>query len=69
VFPGSTHPSGEPVEWAEDGEPRTGEAAKLVAAGGRLAAAALLLRARPETPRHDYLLVRRVGAVKERHDV
>jgi Protein of unknown function (DUF3987)/Bifunctional DNA primase/polymerase, N-terminal len=39
VFPGSTHPSGEAVEWDSDGAPATVEAAVLVAAVERLAAA------------------------------
>jgi hypothetical protein len=44
VFPGSVHPSGELIEWAEDGEPATVEYAALVAAARRLAAFCLIRR-------------------------
>jgi hypothetical protein len=44
IFPGSTHPSGEPIEWDNDGEPARVAAEQLVRACGRLAAACLVLR-------------------------
>ena len=46
MFPGSAHPTGEPVEWYENGAPAALDAAELKAAAGRLAAASMLLRAR-----------------------
>lgn len=42
VFPGSTHESGESIEWDSDREPAAVEPAALRAAVGRLAAASLL---------------------------
>lgn len=42
VFPGSTHPSGEPIAWELDGEPALIEHDALLAALGRIAAGALL---------------------------
>jgi hypothetical protein len=47
LFPGSVHPSGEPVEWASDGDPAAVPADELVAAVRRLAAATLLGRSWP----------------------
>jgi hypothetical protein len=44
VFPASVHPSGEPVEWVEDGEPGRLTGAELRAHVARLAVAALLAR-------------------------
>jgi len=44
VFPGSTHPSGEKIEWYEDGEPTWISSEELKTASGKLAAAALLAR-------------------------
>jgi hypothetical protein len=44
IFPGSTHPSGEPIEWDNDGEPTSVAAEQLVRACSRLAAACLVLR-------------------------
>lgn len=44
IFPGSTHPSGERVEWAEDGEPASIDAADLHRAVVLLACAAILAR-------------------------
>jgi hypothetical protein len=38
VFPGSTHPSGETIEWSIDGEPAAIKVEELVRAGARLAA-------------------------------
>jgi putative DNA primase/helicase len=55
VFPGSTHPSGETVEWQQIGEPATVDPERLQAATKRLAAAAMLLRATPQKGRHDLL--------------
>src|SRR3954453_15388182 len=68
MFPGSAHPTGEFVEWYENGSPLALDAAELRAAMGRLAAASMLLRCAPEKGRHDYLLavsavlVRALGA-------
>jgi hypothetical protein len=45
VFPGSVHPSGEPIEWAEDGEAAPVDPQQLVASVKRLAAGCLLRRA------------------------
>src|SRR3954452_15616321 len=56
MFPGSAHPTGEFVEWYENGSPLALDAAELRAATGRLAAASMLLRCAPEKGRHDYLL-------------
>src|SRR3954447_5233996 len=56
VFPGYAPPTGELVEWYENGSPPALEAAELRAATGRLAAASMLLRFSPEKGRHDYLL-------------
>ena len=36
IFPGSVHPSGEPIEWETDGEPTSVEADELIAACGEL---------------------------------
>jgi RecA-family ATPase len=44
VLPGSVHPSGELIEWAEEGEPATVESAALVEAAKRLAAFCLIRR-------------------------
>ncbi len=44
LFPGSVHPSGEPIEWDEDGEPARGDGASLRRAVAELAAACLLSR-------------------------
>lgn len=49
VFPGSVHPSGEPIEWDEDGEVARGPGATLREAVARLAAACLLARHWPDT--------------------
>lgn len=57
VFPPSTHPSGETINWVETGEPAEVAAPDLLGAVSRLAAAALLVRHYP-TPgtRHDFIL-------------
>ena len=57
VFPPSVHPSGEAIEWSEDGEPAAADPRQLAAAAGRLAAACVLVRAAPTEDRHSYLLV------------
>ena len=44
VFPGSVHPSGEPVEWASDGKPAEVPADELEAAVRHLAVACLVRR-------------------------
>lgn len=44
VFPGSTHPSGEAIEWDADGDPLAIAAVDLLPRLGRLAAAVLLAR-------------------------
>jgi hypothetical protein len=57
VFPGSTHPNGESIEWAEDGEPAAVEAADLRRAVVRLASACMLGRHWPGTgARHEAAL-------------
>jgi predicted P-loop ATPase len=56
LLPGSTHPGGEPYAWDRDGEPAAVDAASLKTAAGRLAAAAMLVRAAPQKGRHDFLL-------------
>ena len=54
VFPPSTHPSGEPIEWEDERDPLTIDAAELVRLVASVAAAALLARAWPEPgARHD----------------
>jgi hypothetical protein len=47
LFPGSVHPSGEPVTWASDGNPAAVAADDLKTAVRRLAAASLLARSWP----------------------
>ena len=54
VFPGSVHPSGEPVEWEEDGDPAQVDPGNLLAAARKLGAACLLLRHDPQKGRHYY---------------
>src|SRR5262249_24918147 len=44
VFPGSIHPSGEPIEWEADGIPATVDAALLCKHAKRLAASCLVKR-------------------------
>lgn len=57
IFPGSVHPSGEPVEWELDDEPQHVDVVQLLAAVRELAAACLLLRRYPvQGSRHDFAL-------------
>jgi hypothetical protein len=50
IFPGSVHPSGETIEWLQDGEPPAIDGRVLRAQVARLAAGALIARhRRPET--------------------
>jgi hypothetical protein len=57
VFPGSTHESGEPVEWYHDGEVAVSSYAELKAAVTKIAAATLLVRYYPaKGSRHDAAL-------------
>lgn len=54
VFPPSTHPAGELIEWEDDRDPFSIEAAELVRLMAAVAAATLLARAWPEQgARHD----------------
>jgi P4 family phage/plasmid primase-like protien len=54
IFPGSLHPSGEAVEWYEDGPVAQIEPSALLLAASKLAAASLLARHWPkEGGRHD----------------
>jgi hypothetical protein len=59
VMPGSRHPSGELVDWDEDGEPGRGENAELKDDIVKIAVSALLARHWPEHNRHDACM--RVG--------
>lgn len=56
VFPGSTHPSGEAIEWENDGEPARVEPDELRRAVVHLALAAMLARHWPDRSRHDTAL-------------
>jgi hypothetical protein len=57
VFPGSTHLSGEPIEWAQDGEPAISNFTELKTAVTEIAAATILARAMPAIgSRHDAAL-------------
>lgn len=57
IFPGSTHPEGEAIEWDEEGEPAHVDATDLLRAVRCLAAAALLVRYYPnDGSRHDFAL-------------
>jgi hypothetical protein len=47
IFPGSTHPSGERIEWHTDGEPSRVSYAELVRAVRRMAAACLIVHHYP----------------------
>jgi hypothetical protein len=73
VFPGSTHPSGEEIEWHEDGDPARVDPEALQAAAKKLGAACLLARAAPAEGRHAYVLdvsgalVRGLGAAGAAH--
>jgi hypothetical protein len=59
VFPGSTHQSGEPIKWEEDGEPPSVNDEELLTRARRLAAYCLLARYWPGTGSgcHDAALV------------
>jgi P4 family phage/plasmid primase-like protien len=54
IFPGSTHTSGEPIEWAEDGDPGLAHPPRLIEAVELLAAASTLARCAPGKGRHAY---------------
>jgi hypothetical protein len=57
IFPPSTHPSGEIVEWHRDGEPAHLDTTELLSAVRRLAMATLLVRHYPaEGSRHEFAL-------------
>jgi putative DNA primase/helicase len=57
VFPGSTHPSGEAIEWVQDDEPTITKFATLKTAVTKIAAATILIRAMPAVgTRHDAAL-------------
>ena len=56
VFPGSTHETGETIEWNDDNDPAPVDPEQLTLAARRLAAACLLARAAPASDRHTYLL-------------
>ena len=45
VFPGSTHESGEAIQWDEEGDPAEADPTQLIKAVGSLAAACMLVRA------------------------
>ena len=64
VFPPSVHPSGEPIEFDEDGKPAVVEAAVLRRAVSRLAAASLLVRYWPDGSRHDCVLALAGGLLR-----
>jgi hypothetical protein len=58
IFPGSTHPSGEPVRWDNEGEPASVDGSNLKKVVAAWAAATLLLRNYPaQGARHDAALV------------
>ena len=56
VFPGSTHETGESIEWHDDNDPAPVDPEQLNLAARRLAAASQLARAAPASDRHTYLL-------------
>ncbi len=56
LFPGSTHPSGERIEWEQSGEPTYIEAMEFESCVSRLAAGALLARYWCEGKRHELSL-------------
>lgn len=53
LFPGSVHPSGEPITWDAESEPASVEARQLQRAVSKLAAASLLARYWPDGARND----------------
>lgn len=62
VFPGSVHPSGEEVDWNNDGDPADSTLGEAVTAVRRLGAAALLMRGWPTVPGSRHLCAFIVGA-------
>jgi P4 family phage/plasmid primase-like protien len=65
VMPGSTHESGEAIEWDNDGEPSTVKADDLLGDVARLASAALLARYWPgRGSRHDAALALAGGLLR-----
>ena len=56
IFPPSTHPSGEAIEWLSDNGPAQIEGARLTRIVGLVAAAALIARRWPTHGRHDATL-------------
>ena len=56
IFPPSTHPSGEAIEWLSDNGPAQIEGARLTRIVGLVAAAALIARSWPAHGRHDATL-------------
>jgi RecA-family ATPase len=65
IFPGSTHPSGEKVEWHTDGEPSRVSYAELLRAVRRLAAACLIVRHYPvKGSRNDLVLALAGGLLR-----
>lgn len=69
VFPGSTHPSGEPIEWDERGEPAEVDADALFGSARRLAAASLLVTFWPLGARHDAALALAGGLLRSRWSI
>ena len=53
VFPGSTHEGGEPITWANDGEPARSTFAELKTAVERIAVGTLLMRGWPAGSGHE----------------
>ena len=56
LVPPSVHPSGEIVEWQDDGDPAQVDPARLVTAVKELGAACLILRRMPDKGRHGTLM-------------
>ena len=52
VFPGSTHESGEPIEWESDGEPTRSSFTNLKTAIAKIAVGVILVRAWPQGSGH-----------------
>lgn len=66
VFPGSTHETGEAIEWELDEEPQNVDLHELAIAVKELAAACLLLRHYPnEGSRHDFALSLAGGLLRQ----
>lgn len=65
VFPGSTHPQGEAIEWAETGAPLLIAADELLGCVSKLAAAALLVSVWPQNARHDASLALAGGLLRD----